>query len=57
MKNLKTKKSAILHPNKTKIFGVESKILIKYKGIKWTPSRKALLLLPGGYNKNLWGRE
>ena len=37
------------HPqNKTKVFGVESKILIKYKRIKWTPSGKATLLLPGG---------
>ena len=52
-RDLKTKK--VRHPrphpqNKTKIFGVESKseILIKDKRIKWTPSRKASLLLPGG---------
>ena len=30
------------------ISGVESKILIKYKRIKWNSSRKASLLLPGG---------
>ena len=35
-------------PNKKKIFGVESEILIKYKRIKWTPIRKASHLLPGG---------
>ena len=35
-------------PNKTKIFGYKSDILIKYKRIKWTPSHKALHLLPGG---------
>ena len=39
---------SLLHPNKKKVFGVESEILIKYKRIKWTPSRKASLLLPGG---------
>ena len=33
---------------KQKVFGVESEILIKYKIIKWPPSRKAPLLLPGG---------
>ena len=44
--------------NKTKIFGVESEILIKYKRIKWTPSRKASLLLPGGSKKkNLWAAQ
>ena len=37
------------HPqNQTKIFGVKSEILIKDKRIKWTPSRKALHLLPEG---------
>ena len=37
------------HPrNKTKIFVVESEILIKYKRFKRTPNRKASLLLPGG---------
>ena len=50
-RDLKTKK--VRHPpphpqNKTKIFGVKSEILIKDKRIKWTPSRKASHLLPGG---------
>ena len=36
------------HQNKTKVFGVESEILIKYKRIKWTPSCKASHLLPEG---------
>ena len=36
------------HQNKTKVFGVESEILIKYKRIKWTPSVKASLLLSHG---------
>ena len=36
------------HQNKIKFSGDKSKILIKYKRIKWTPSRKASLLLPGG---------
>ena len=35
-------------PNKKIIFGYKSEILIRYKRIKWNPSRKALLLLPGG---------
>ena len=35
------------HQIKKTVFGVESEILIKYKKIKWTPSRKASLLLPG----------
>ena len=35
------------HQNKKIIFGVKSEILIKYKRIKWTPSRKASHLLPG----------
>ena len=34
-------------PYKYKVFGVESEILIKYKRIKWTPSRMASLFLPG----------
>ena len=35
------------HPlNKIKIYGVKSEILIKYKRIKWTPSRKAWYFLP-----------
>ena len=35
------------HPlNKTKISGVESEILIKYKRIKWTPVGKTLSLFP-----------
>ena len=47
MKNLKTKKSAILHPNKTKIFGVESEILIKCKRFKWTHvGKNATLISP-----------
>ena len=36
------------HQNKKKVSGVKSEILIKYKRIKSTPSRKASLLLPGG---------
>ena len=40
------------HPPSTKIkkkvSALKSKILIKYKRIKWTPSCKATLLLPGG---------
>ena len=52
-RDLKTKKSTTQHPhphpqNKTKIFGIKSEILIKDKRIKWTPSRKASHLLPGG---------
>ena len=53
-RDLKTKKSTTTHPhphphqNKKIIFGVKSEILIKYKRIKWTPSRKASHLLPGG---------
>ena len=35
-------------PNKEKVFGVESEILINNKRKKWTPNRKALHLLPGG---------
>ena len=31
---------------KYKVFGVESEILIKYKRIKWTPSRMASPFLP-----------
>ena len=61
-RDLKTKKARHPHPhphpdphphphphrNKTKIFGVKSEILIKDKRIKWTPSRKASHILPGG---------
>ena len=53
-RDLKNKKvrhpPSTLHPplNKTKIFALKSEILIKYKRIKWTPSRKASLLLPAG---------
>ena len=54
LRKLKTKKvvhhtpSTTHHPNTTKVFGVKSEILIKYKSIKWTPSRKASYLPPGG---------
>ena len=38
------------HRNKKIISVPTTKILIKYKRIKWTPTRKASLLLPtGGY--------
>ena len=40
--------STIHHPNKIKISGIESEILIKYKRIKWTPSGKASLLSSRG---------
>ena len=42
------------HPlNKTKIFGVESNILLKYKRIKWTPVGHKLRLFPlRGINQN-----
>ena len=33
---------------KKKVSALNSQILIKYKRIKWTPSCKATLLLPGG---------
>ena len=33
---------------KKKVSALNSEILIKYKRIKWTPSRKASLLVPGG---------
>ena len=36
------------HQNKKKGSVIKSEILIKYKRIKWTPSCKASLLLPGG---------
>ena len=36
------------HPNKKKVSALKIQILIKYKRIKWTPSRKASHLLPGG---------
>ena len=38
----------IHHQNKKKVSAFKSEILIKYKRIKWTPSCKASLLLPGG---------
>ena len=56
-RKLKTKKVRHPHPhphphqhqqNKKKDSGYKSEILIKYKRIKWTPSRKASHLLPGG---------
>jgi len=56
-RDLKTKKVRHPHPhqhqhqhqqNKKKVSGYKSEILIKYKRIKWTPSRKASHLLPGG---------
>ena len=36
------------HQNKKKVSALKIQILIKYKRIKWTPSCKAALLLPGG---------
>ena len=33
---------------KKKVSALKIQILIKYKRIKWTPSCKATLLLPGG---------
>ena len=50
----KTKKVRHQHPhphphqNKTKVFGVESEIIITYKRIKWTPRVKATLLFSQG---------
>ena len=59
----KTKKVRHPHPhphphpqNKTKIFGFKSEILIKDKRIKWTASRKASHLLPGGKQKSSGSR-
>ena len=46
-KKVRNTLSSILHPNKTKVSVVKSEILIKCKRIKWTPTRKASLLLPG----------
>ena len=40
------------HQNKTKVFGVESEILIKHERIKWTPRVKASLLFSHGDQKN-----
>ena len=57
-RDLKTKKVYHPHPhphppqNKTKVFGVESEILIKYKRIKWTPRVKASLLFSQGEKLN-----
>ena len=53
MKKFKDKKGpppSTIPPNKTKIFWVESEILIKYKRIKWTPRVKALQLSSQGDN-------
>ena len=38
----------IHHQHKKKVSAFKTQILIKYKRIKWTPSCKASLLLPGG---------
>ena len=50
--DLKTKKVRHPHPHphpiKKKISALKIQILIKDKRIKWTPSCKASLLLPGG---------
>ena len=46
-RDLKDQKVAPHPLNKTKISGVESEILIKYKRIKWNSSRRASHLLPG----------
>ena len=55
LRDLKTKKVRHQHPhphqhqqNKKIISVPTTKILIKYKRIKWTPSRKTSHLLPGG---------
>ena len=52
MKRFKEPKSGnpptTTHQNKKKVSALKSEILIKYKRIKWTPSCKATLLLPGG---------
>ena len=55
-RKFKTKKvrhhpSSVIRQNKTKVFGVKNEIPIKYKRIKWTPSRKVSLLLTGGHQK------
>ena len=46
--DLKTEKVRHPHPNKKKVSTLKIQILIKYMRIKWTPSRKASLLLPWG---------
>ena len=51
--NWRPKKSATIHPSKTKVFGVKNEILIKYERIKWTASRKASPLLPGGKYRSI----
>ena len=55
MKRFEEPKSGTHHPpptthhkNEKKVSAVKIQILIKYKRIKWTPSCKASLLLPGG---------
>ena len=40
--------STFHHQNKKEVSALKIQILIKYKRIKWTPSCKATLLLPGG---------
>ena len=49
--DFKVKKSTTnihTHIQIKKVSALKIQILIKYKRIKWTPSRKATLLLPGG---------
>ena len=41
----------------TKVFGLESEILIKYKRIKWTPRVKASLLSSQGDKTKVFGVE
>ena len=50
LKNKKVGPRPTLHPplNKTKISGIKSEILIKYKRIKWTTSRKGFSFSPRG---------
>ena len=52
-KNVRHHPTSVIRQNKTKVFGVKNEILIKYKRIKWTPSRKASHLLPEGKNANV----
>ena len=53
-RDLKDQKVAPHPLNKTKISGVESEILIKYKRIKWTPVGKTLRLFPSQGDKKEW---
>ena len=50
IKRFEEPKSGTHHPPtiKKKSLRTQDQILIKYKRIKWTPSCKASLLLPGG---------